>query len=631
MPPAPPHAAAADSAARDPAARAAREWRVALAAILALGMFARLLYLSQVAALPFFGQPVGDSAAHLKRAAEIAAGQWLPARPFYYCSIFYPYFLAAALALGHGSLWVVCAIQVFAGLALVALLSLVARRVYGDRAGIVAALIAALYGPAAFFECDVLGVVWGQLALALALIAALRWAAPLERSAAPRAAWLGLAGLSLGLAVVERPTLLVVAPLLALWCVAQAGRAALRSLAPLAAGVALPLAAVLALNVAGTGQWVPLTTSAGINLSLSYHDGATGTFDEPWERSSPEFAARHTEPEEAMVARASAETGRALTPQQASTYWRDRALQWIRAHPRQAAGITLEKAALLLNGTEIPNHLDYEFIRRHARALWLMPFGFGGVLALGVLGLADSQRDPRRRAAAWLLALVSGGTFAGILPFTVADRYRVTMVPALIVAAGGGVAALARIARDRAARADRATTLALGAGLAAALIASLPLVRTLGARNEWMFAQAYEQRGDLRNAIAHYEAAVREDGSRGELLNNLAMAYRAAGDRARAEATLRRAIAAEPRLAYPHKNLGMALIVRGAPDSALAELVEAQRVAPDDAETAGAIGALLAERGDRVGARAAFERARALAPTDPRLGALIEHYAAELK
>jgi len=40
---------------------------------------------------------------------------------------------------------------------------------------------------------------------------------------------------------------------------------------------------------------------------------------------------------------------------------------------------------------------------------------------------------------------------------------------------------------------------------------------------------------------------------------------------------------------------------------------------------------LLAERGDRVGARAAFERARALAPTDPRLGALIEHYAAELK
>jgi Flp pilus assembly protein TadD len=631
MPPARPHAGAADSAASDPAARAAREWRVALVAILALGLFARLLYLSQVAALPFFGQPVGDSAVHLKRAAEIAAGQWLPTRPFYYCSIFYPYFLAAALALGHGSLWVVCAIQVFAGLALITLLALAARWVYGDRAGIAAALIAALYGPAAFFECDVLGVVWGQLSLAIALIATLRWAAPIERRTAPRAAWLGLAGLSLGLAVVERPNLLVVAPLLALWCVAQAGRVALRSLALLAGGVALPLAAVLALNVAGTGQWVPLTTSAGINLSLSYHDGATGTFDEPWERSSPEFAARHTEPEEAMVARASTETGRALTPQQASIYWRDRALEWIRAHPREAAAITVEKAALLLNGSEVPNHLDYDFIRRHARALWLMPIGFGGVLALGMLGLADALRDRRRRAAAWLLALVSGGAFAGILPFTVADRYRVTLVPALMVAAGGGVVAIARIARDRTARPDRATTLTLGAGLVAALVASVPLVHTLGARNQWMFAQAYEQRGDLRDAIAAYEAAVREDGSRGELLNNLAMAYRAAGDRPRAEATLRRAIAAEPRLAYPHKNLGMLLIVRGVRDSALAELREAQRLAPDDAETAGAIGALLAERGDRAAAREAFERARALAPADPRLSALIEHYAAELK
>ena len=132
-------------------------------------------------------------------------------------------------------------------------------------------------------------------------------------------------------------------------------------------------------------------------------------------------------------------------------------------------------------------------------------------------------------------------------------------------------------------------------------------------------------------AIAAYEAAVREEGANGELLNNLAMAYKAAGDRRRAEAMLRRAIAAEPGLSYPHKNLGMLLVIRGERDSALVELVEAQAIEPDDPEAAAAIGALLAERGDRAGAEAAFARARALAPDDPRLRGLIEHYSAALR
>lgn len=68
----------------------------------------------------------------------------------------------------------------------------------------------------------------------------------------------------------------------------------------------------------------------------------------------------------------------------------------------------------------------------------------------------------------------------------------------------------------------------------------IPLVRSMRGRDHWMFAQAYQAHGNLPAAIAACEAAVREEGGNGELLNNLGMAYRAAGDRARAEATLRR-------------------------------------------------------------------------------------------
>ena len=154
------------------------------------------------------------------------------------------------------------------------------------------------------------------------------------------------------------------------------GRAWRRVLA-LGAGTALPVLVVLALNVAGTGQWVPLTTSAGINLSLSYHDGATGTYDEPWERESPEFSARHVEPEEAMIAWASARMGCPVSAMEASDYWRRQALDWIRSHPGETARLLGWKTALMLNAAEVTNHLNFEFIRERAWALRLMPLGFG--------------------------------------------------------------------------------------------------------------------------------------------------------------------------------------------------------------------------------------------------------------
>lgn len=607
-----------------------RRWRWWLAAILLAALALRGFYLVEFASLPFFDAPVGDSAVHLARAAEIAAGKLLPSRPFFYCSIFYPYFLAAALTVFHGSLLAVCAIQLIAGVSLVGLLAWLARWLFGTLAGLATGVLAALYGPAVFLEADVLGVVWGQLALAVALAACLYAALPAKRERR-RGAWiLVLAGLAFGFASVERPNLLVVTLLASAWCARRsAPGAAMRTFACVLAGTALPLATVLALNVAGTGQWVPLTTSSGINLYLGYHPGATGTFEEPWEQEAPEFTARSGAWEETSIARASIEAGHPLTPQQASEWWQHKAFSFIAGHPLEATSITARKAALLLNGREVPNHLDFEFIRERAPALRWMPVGFGAVLALAVLGIGDAVRRERRRDAAWFLTLVTAGVVLSMLPFTVTDRYRATLVPPLIVAAGAGVAALMRLVLRREERSASGVPAVLGAALLAVLFAALPLQRPLRSRDFWMLAQAEQAHGHLPAAIVAYEQALRQGGPSAELYNNLALAYRATGRRDLAEATLRRAIACDPRLSYPHKNLGMLLIGGGSRDSALAELRVANRLAPDDAETLGAIGALLAERGDASGAARAFAEARLLAPNDRRLGELMRHYAPE--
>src|SRR5205085_5688410 len=168
------------------------------------------------------------------------------------------------------------ALQILAGVVVIGLVGEVARRSFGWESGIAAATLSALYGPSAFFEADILGVVWGQLALVGGLLACVAW---IRR---PLARTLMLGGVAFGLAAVERPNLLLVVVMVALWIGVHAGgRRALTFVAALAVGVALPLAIVLALNVLGTGQWVPLTTSGGINFALGYHPGADGTYDEP--------------------------------------------------------------------------------------------------------------------------------------------------------------------------------------------------------------------------------------------------------------------------------------------------------------------------------------------------------------
>jgi tetratricopeptide (TPR) repeat protein len=290
----------------------------------------------------------------------------------------------------------------------------------------------------------------------------------------------------------------------------------------------------------------------------------------------------------------------------------------------------VRKALLLLNDTEVPNHLGYGFIRERAWALWLMPLGFGVLLPFASLGAWAALRRRATRPAAWLLLLVAFGAFAGVVPFTVADRYRAPMVPALLALAGLGVVVgvpelfpVGGPGRKR----WRAPALAC----AAILVAFVPLVRPLRGRDHWMIAQAWQAKGNLPAAIAAYEDAVRAEPADAALLNNLAMAYKMAGRRDDAIAVLRRAVVVQPGLEFPHRNLAMALIVAGDRDGALAELRAAIRLDPRDARTQGAKGALFAERGDVDSAAAAFTAALRTAPNDPLLLELVSHYPVVVK
>ncbi len=623
-----------------------------LLAVLVLGLLARILYVGQVATLPFFQEPVGDSARYLLRAREILSGDLIGDRPFFYGGVLYPYLLAPILKASGGSLYPVALAQALAGCALALVLyALVLRaaREGGEASagpiGLAAAGIALLYGPLAFLEADLLATSWGllgQMGAAWLLLAA----RALPPGARAGLAWAG-AGVCLGLSASERPNLVALLPVAAGWAalfprgIARPGgasgaiaaaatpragtRARVAAAGLVLAGGASIVGLVSGINYAASGRWVLLTTSGGINFYIGNHEGARGSYDEPWSADQPAFTAEHTDLEESSVLMAGRLAGRRLDAVEASAFWLAEGLRFLREHPAEAARLYARKAALLFGAREIPNHLDFEFIRGLAPALWLMPLGFGLVAPLGLYALlSPSTRRLLDPPAAALLALLVAVPALTVLPFFVADRYRIAAVPPLIVLAAFGAVDLAgRLARPME---RRAATLALACLVLLGLALSRPRAAFDRSRDHWMLAQAYKKQGRHPEAATAYGRALEESPSNPALLNNLGVLLGMMGDERGAERRYREAIAADGTFTLPHRNLGLLLMRRGDPHAAFEHLARAEEAAGgSDVEVARALAVVYVARGDREEALRRARRVLEQRPGDPTALGVIRH------
>src|SRR5262245_25026497 len=116
----------------------------ALVFCLALG--ARLLYLAECHSLVWFGLPLVDGANYVRTARLIAAGNLLGGREAFWQPPLYPYFLALWLSiLGERIVWILM-LQAALGALSAVLVFRIGRRLFGDRAGIAAGCVTALYG-----------------------------------------------------------------------------------------------------------------------------------------------------------------------------------------------------------------------------------------------------------------------------------------------------------------------------------------------------------------------------------------------------------------------------------------------------------------------------------------------------
>jgi len=447
---------------------------------------------------PHFERPSTDSEVYVDWARQIQREGWLGEEVFYQAPL-YPYGLSLVLPAEGGGLLRVYVLQTLAGMGILLLLFAIGRSAFGRRAGLLAAVMGLAYAPMTFYETKILATVMG-MALSLVAIWLLLVA---ERDEKP---WFWAGGsVALGLAVLCRPQLLPVAPLIALGLLLRYRRELRRALIPSLIVLLVPglfVGAVAARNLAVSGDLVLISANAGVNLAQGNAEGAHGCMaDVPGLSGS--IKTQRAEVTEV----AERELGRELKPSEVDRYWRGRALRFAREHPGDALVLLARKALLVVSSVEIWGCYLLEIDRELTGWLGLACLPFGPIMALALLGLVALAR---RRAPAIALTATLIGTVAAMLLFYVTCRYRMMLAPVAIVLAGGGLDLLLRSwGRWR-------SWAWMAAGVAALCVVSLPVFQPVPAAiadpcraSYWAnLGNAFEELGRMEEAVEAHERAL---------------------------------------------------------------------------------------------------------------------------
>jgi hypothetical protein len=607
-------------------------------------------------------QPVGemDSGVYARLAADVARGDVLlrgPGSVPFFVSPLYIYFLAAIHLLSAGSLLAAKVVQIAFGTAAVGLVWGMTRRLFDDRAALLAGFLYALTGVVTFHEILILQAALDPFLTALSLFllavalthgrisskvngaeaAALRGALP---GSAGWGRWLAV-GAALGLFALNRPNVLPFAAVVAVGLVARSLSARGERLLPFPfkenllrtfrctgaflGGTAAIVVFPLARNLIVSGEPVLISSHGGLNFLVGNGPGANGVYR--WlDGITPSVTGQTADAKRI----AEAETGRPLTAREVSSFFARRAWTWIGDHPADAMRLFAKKLWYVLSNDEMSLNFSFSWYRRESLLLTFLGVGPWLLVPLGGAGLAlalvGAGKLPGRDAAVWASFVPAYALL--VAAFFVATRYRLPLFVPLAVGAGGAISLL-----FEAWRAHKKKPLVVAACVALPLLA-LTLWPTGiddgSSEEETQWVLHLIGAGDTSGAATRLDALAKAHPLPGLLWFRAGQAWAAAGRFDDAIPALERSLSIDPGqaetqkvLSATHERRGMDRIVAGDMAAAVSDLEEVVRLDSKNATVRLNLAAILAERGDRARARSLAAEALALRPGYEKAEALL--------
>jgi tetratricopeptide (TPR) repeat protein len=545
-----------------------RSQRLALLGVLAGAFLVRLLLILSLRDQPYFQTPVVDSAAYDEWGWKIATENFWGDRVFYQDPL-YPYCLGLYYKLfGRGYLGVRI-VQALIGTVGLWMLFEAVRRFLDYPTAMATLALGALYKVFIFYDTALLKEFLGVVAVEAALLA---WS--LDK------AWKWAAfGAALGVGTLVRANLFLLALFTALFLALRREK---QSAGLVLAGALLCILPVTIRNAVVAHDFVLTTSQFGPNLYTGNNpENTTGRYRPPsfLREGAPEFE------ESGFRAEAERVLARPLKASEVDRYWRSRAVDYILSNPGTFTGVTVRRFLMLTNAFEIPDNYNIPFMARFSWVLAAPLFTFGLFVApLAAAGICLSWGERRRFA---LLYLLLEAYFASILFFFVFGRYRLPLVPLLLLFAGHAVVTIAR---------RRAVPKPVALVFAATLIVvNVPLPQSIGGYRDFRTAHynlgiyyaTHERPGD---AAAEFESAARLNP---EFLRDvrlvwaLGQAYEKSGQAPKALEKYRQALQLDPSSPEAPYRAGLLYFDEGMYDRAAEFLAEALRRDPGYLPAAG--------------------------------------------
>ncbi len=400
-----------------------RTERILLVVLLVVSAAIRLGYFLSIKSTDLALIPILDGQAYQDWALRLLAGNW-DWYQTYWLGPLYPHLLALLYLVTGPQILVPLALQFALAVLNIWLVYRLAKRVFPKPSQLVPLLAAALYafyGPAVFYAGQLL---MATLLTTLFLLIALQTMKAVHRSTPGR--WF-LLGLLVGVTATGRGNILFFPVFLAAWLWRQSwpGFPRTRALTAMFLGAALMIAPVTLRNILVAGDFALLTSNGGINLLIGQQAQYKGLFAHVTDRPQADFdpSLEKALEQEAGHDLKGSEVSRLLAMRAIRLFWQDR--QEMPLH-------YLRKAYRFWNGYELPQITCYDYWRQKNLALRILLIPFALLAAAGLLGLRLLPRPGRM-----VLSLLIVGYFLSLLPFFPTARYRLPLVPLLVIPAAG--------------------------------------------------------------------------------------------------------------------------------------------------------------------------------------------------
>jgi Tfp pilus assembly protein PilF len=324
-----------------------------------------------------------------------------------------------------------------------------------------------------------------------------------------------------------------------------------------------------------------LTGNTGLNFYIGNSAEANGTLVWPM-NLTPAAGAMLRD----AAAIAKLNLGRELGPSGVSGFWFKKAIDFIKKNPPTYFRLLLRKAGYLFSPKELIFEPEYTFVSDKIRVFKVISMDLGLILPFAFLGMLLNLKNITKTWSLYLVLLTLG---ASIILFFVQAKFRIMLVPFLMIFAASAVSEFWKLARNK-------SFLRFGFLLLVLTVFFILLRQPRGSTNQIEKAQAnfsefryhfakavaYEGKSDYRSALSELNLADKIKPDNHNIAYSFGVMYYNMNKFDKSEEYFKRAIAISPFFVDAYYNLGFLYNRQKRFDEALAVLKKAAFLDPDD-------------------------------------------------